>query len=273
MRLHVSVTVNDFNWCDWDLSAIIVSVLVNDDLRVIVIMVGSVIYDGQCCGCVPSVTTAWLAQWLRCPPPGRQSCGSIPAFSAGFFFRSNHTSDLKMCIPVATLLGDVVSGTGWTGVCMLWLGEVESWICNSSVWQHVELCEQIRPWDTLACCWNVEQPTNQPNKPYLTNSFMRLRVSVTVYDFYWCDSDHFCYWCVCISHWRSKSDRDNGWICDLWRTVLWLCAICNHRLVGPVVKVSTTRPADLRFDSHFLRRDFCLLRRDFSRSSHTSEFL
>ena len=26
-----------------------------------------------------------------------------------------------------------------------------------SVWQHVQLSEQIRPRDTLACCWDVEQ--------------------------------------------------------------------------------------------------------------------
>ena len=30
-----------------------------------------------------------------------------------------------------------------------------------SVWQHVKLSEQIRPWDTLACCWDVKQPTNK----------------------------------------------------------------------------------------------------------------
>ena len=29
------------------------------------------------------------------------------------------------------------------------------------MWQHVKLSEQIRPWDTLACCWDVKQPTNQ----------------------------------------------------------------------------------------------------------------
>ena len=26
-----------------------------------------------------------------------------------------------------------------------------------SVWQHVNLSEQIGPWDTLACCWDVKQ--------------------------------------------------------------------------------------------------------------------
>ena len=29
-----------------------------------------------------------------------------------------------------------------------------------SVWQHVQLSEQICPWDTLACCWDVKQPSN-----------------------------------------------------------------------------------------------------------------
>ena len=29
------------------------------------------------------------------------------------------------------------------------------------MWQHVKLSEQICPWDTLACCWDVEQPTNK----------------------------------------------------------------------------------------------------------------
>ena len=29
------------------------------------------------------------------------------------------------------------------------------------MWQHVKLSERIRPRDTLACCWDVKQPTNQ----------------------------------------------------------------------------------------------------------------
>ena len=29
-----------------------------------------------------------------------------------------------------------------------------------SVWQHIQLSEQIRPWDTLACCCDVKQATN-----------------------------------------------------------------------------------------------------------------
>ena len=29
------------------------------------------------------------------------------------------------------------------------------------MWQHVKLSEQIYPWDTLACCWDVKQASNQ----------------------------------------------------------------------------------------------------------------
>ena len=29
------------------------------------------------------------------------------------------------------------------------------------MWQHVKLSEQVRPRDTLACCWDVKQPTNK----------------------------------------------------------------------------------------------------------------
>ena len=50
------------------------------------------------------------------------------------FFRLSHTSDFKIGTPVATLPGAwhyrVSAGTGRPGVSILWLGEVESWICN-----------------------------------------------------------------------------------------------------------------------------------------------
>ena len=36
------------------------------------------------------------------------------------------------------------------------------WSATSiSVWRHVQLSEQIYPWDTLPCCWDVEQPTKK----------------------------------------------------------------------------------------------------------------
>ena len=80
---------------------------------------------------------------------------------------------------MATLLGVWVSaGTGRSGVSILWPDEMESWICNFYlVWQHVKLSEQIRPWDTLACCWDVKQPTtNQPISCFI-NIIILCRVS------------------------------------------------------------------------------------------------
>ena len=34
-------------------------------------------------------------------------------------------------------------------------------VTSISLWQHVKLSVQIRPWDTLACCLDIKQPTNQ----------------------------------------------------------------------------------------------------------------
>ena len=67
------------------------------------------------------------------PPRERKIPGSNPA-CAGIFSGSSHTSDLKIGTPVATLPGAwryrVSTGTGRPGVSILWLGEIESWICN-----------------------------------------------------------------------------------------------------------------------------------------------
>ena len=82
--------------------------------------------------------------------------------SAGIFPGSSHTSDLEIDTPVATLPGawryKVSAGTGWPGVSTLWLGEMESLICNFclsvaawkvwsaasiSVWQHVKLSRSV----------------------------------------------------------------------------------------------------------------------------------
>ena len=69
----------------------------------------------------------------RRPPRERKIPGSNPA-CAGIFLGSSHTSDLKIGTPVATLPGAwrywVSTGTGQLSVSILWLGEVESWICN-----------------------------------------------------------------------------------------------------------------------------------------------
>ena len=70
---------------------------------------------------------------VRRPPRERKIPGSNPA-CAGIFSVSSHTSDLKIGTPVATLPGAwcnrVSAETGWPGVSILRLGEVESLICN-----------------------------------------------------------------------------------------------------------------------------------------------
>ena len=38
------------------------------------------------------------------------------------------------------------------------------------MWQHIELSVQIHPWNALACCWDVKQPTNKQTS-FLSSSF------------------------------------------------------------------------------------------------------
>ena len=70
---------------------------------------------------------------VRRPPRERKVPGSNPA-CAGIFSGSSHTCDLNIVTPVATLPGAwhyrVRAGTSRPGVSILWLGEMESLICN-----------------------------------------------------------------------------------------------------------------------------------------------
>ena len=72
----------------------------------------------------PLFLTALLAEFFP---------GSNPACT-GIFSGSSHTSDSKIGTPVATVPGAwrfrVSTGTGQRSVSILWLGEVESLICN-----------------------------------------------------------------------------------------------------------------------------------------------
>ena len=72
--------------------------------------------------------------WLRRLPQELKIPGSNPTCGRIFWGRSSHTSDLKIGTPVATLPGAwcyrVSAGTGWPSVSVLWVGEMESWICN-----------------------------------------------------------------------------------------------------------------------------------------------
>ena len=114
---------------------------------------------------------------VRRLPRERKILGTNPV-CAEIFPGSSHTNDFKIGTPVATLpvawRYRVSARTGQPGVSMLWLGDTETSI---SVWQHVKLSEQIRPWDTLACCWDVKQPTNKNNPsdlPWAQQGFLSL---------------------------------------------------------------------------------------------------
>ena len=60
--------------------------------------------------------------------------GLIRTFTMDFFSMSSHTSDWKIGTLVATLPGAwcyrIITGTGWPGVSVLWLGEIARLICN-----------------------------------------------------------------------------------------------------------------------------------------------
>ena len=59
---------------------------------------------------------------------------------------------------VPGVIGPVLGLVGTVSVYWSW---VRVWTATSiSVWQHVQLSEQIHPWDPLVCCWDVTYPTN-----------------------------------------------------------------------------------------------------------------
>ena len=99
---------------------------------------------------------------------------STTKLRCGDFFGSSNTSHLKELIgtSVATLPGAwryrLSAGTGRPGVSILWLGEVESLICN--IYLSVVACVTARaepPSDALACCLDVKknQQTKKQNNP------------------------------------------------------------------------------------------------------------
>ena len=76
----------------------------------------------------PIALSIILLSTSRAEDPGFKLC------LAGIFSGSSHDSDLNIGTPVATLPGAwcyrVSAGTGWPGVSILWLGEMESLVCN-----------------------------------------------------------------------------------------------------------------------------------------------
>ena len=71
------------------------------------------------------------------------------------FSGSIHTNDLKLGAPVVILPGAwhyrVSTGTGQPGVSILWLGEVESWICNF----YLSVTARIIVWAYLSLRYTI----------------------------------------------------------------------------------------------------------------------
>ena len=91
----------------------------------------------------------------------RDTLGSIPAVAVGIF-PGRHTGDLKIGTS-GFWRYKVRAGTGWPGVSILRLGERKfgplfylSVTARAIVWPAPSLKT-----DTLACRWDVKQPTNK----------------------------------------------------------------------------------------------------------------
>ena len=71
------------------------------------------------------------------------------------------------------VIGSVLGLVGPVSVYCDWVRWKVGSATFISVWQHVKLSEQIRPWDALACCWDVKQPTNNNSCLKSTNKYRK----------------------------------------------------------------------------------------------------
>ena len=108
-------------------------------------------------------------------------------------------------------IGSVLGLVGPVSVycdCVRW----KVWSATSiSVYQHVKLSEQIRPWDTLSCCWDGKQPTNKQTLSFRSLSCVFLHHTISV-----------AWWCAV--HLKSGRSRDQSPL-SLVESYLWLNTI------------------------------------------------
>ena len=181
-------------------------------------------------------------------------------FLHGEFSWSSDTSDAKIGTPVATLpciwCYRVSAGTGWPGVSVSWLGEIANLICNLiSVWQHIDLSEQIRPWDTLAFYCDVKQPTNShltllhgscSGQQICTPCLGDLAVRHPPQELFCCImlqaiicycSYVRCLWCVCMLLFIGIVQR--SWACLTWKSAKEIKSLLlSLRATDPATKPS-----------------------------------
>ena len=126
---------------------------------------------------------------VRRPPRERKIPGSNPA-CAGIFSGSSHTSDLKIGTPVATCQAPDAVGSelGLVGPVSVYCDWVRWKVWSAtfiSVWQHVNLSEQIRPWDTLACCWDIKRLTTNLKHAEVLKAAFYLQQYFQQFQFAW----------------------------------------------------------------------------------------
>ena len=113
------------------------------------------------------------------------------------------------------------------------------------MWQHVKLSEQIRPWDTLACCWDVKQATNNniPARRGDRGQALDLDVSVS---FLLC-------WSVCQSvgwptpsNWTEEEARE---YCERMLDGVQELRLCNGIVLSANATYSYTDLTDICVDN------------------------
>ena len=103
---------------------------------------------------------------VRASPSRAADFCSIPTFGVDLFLGWHISVTFKLVIQwlpcqAPGVCFRVSAGSGRPCVSILWLGE-QIWSATSiSVWQHIQLSEQIHSWVTLACYWDISQPKDK----------------------------------------------------------------------------------------------------------------
>ena len=117
------------------------------------------------------------------------------------------------------IIGSVLGLVGLVSVYCDWV-RWKVWSADFiSVWQHVKLSEQVRPWDTLACCWGVKQPTNKTNRNFYRNKYLFSEIYV----------EHFCCCPFALFSWYMESST---------------AILCGRRFKTVVSKHDLKRPVN-----------------------------
>ena len=122
----------------------------------------------------PGVSTSvCLCPWhrpvglvVKVSASGAEVPSSIPACDVGIFSGRVMPVTYKLALQwlpcqAPGVIGSALGLVGPVSVYRDWVKQKVGSATSVSVSQHVQLSEQIRLWDTPACCWDVTQPTNK----------------------------------------------------------------------------------------------------------------